>query len=452
MNRRRLLASTVASAVALGVARPVRAADLDAVIVGAGVAGLAAARTLMAAHKNVLVVEARDRIGGRAVTDSSTFGFPFDQGAQWIEAGKANPAMAILREASARPVPDRQEQMLFISGKELQQDEYARFEKIAVDASRKIAAALKKPPPLSGLGVTPGKEPDVIVGRLLVPADPLQQLAYALVGPLEAGVENNELSARDFTRQPDTEPVYSVAEGLGALIARWGAKVPVKLGTRVVRIDSTGTLVQIVTTGGELNARTVIVTVPTGVLAAGPFGFAPQLGAAKREAITQLPMALYNKVALSFARKVIDAPAGRSVSGLTRKGQAFDAIVRPYNRDAAIVFVGGAQARELEDAGGGAAVSFALSAMAEIYGDELRGLLAHSFATRWGKDPFARGSWSMAIPGRAEARSVLAQPHHDRVFFAGEATDPVWATRVGGAYASGLRAAKEALVVLGSRR
>ena len=163
-------------------------------------------------------------------------------------------------------------------------------------------------------------------------------------------------------------------------------------------------------------------------------------------------MALYNKVVLSFSRKVIDTPAGRSVSGLTRKDQAFDAVVRPYNRDAAIVFVGGAQARQFEEEGGGAAVSFALSAMAEIYGDGLRGALARSFATRWGKDPYARGSWSMATPGNADKRLVLAQPHHDRVFFAGEATDPVWATRVGGAYASGLRAAREALAVLAPRR
>jgi monoamine oxidase len=455
MNRRSLLTSATASALALGVARMARAADLDVVIVGAGVAGLAAARTLLAAHKSVLVVEARDRIGGRAVTDSTTFGFPFDQGAQWIEAGKTNPAMAILREANAKPVPDRQEQTLCISGKELPLADYARFEKIAVDASRKLAAALKKPPPAVppiAVPVPPGAPPDLIVGRLLVPQDPLERLAYAMMGPLEAGVENGELSGRDFTRQPDTEPVYSVAEGLGALIARWGAKAPVKLGTRVVRVDSTGTQVLVVTTGGEFNAKAVIVTVPTGVLAAGPFGFAPALSAARREAIAQLPMALYNKVALSFSRKAIDAPAGRSVSGLTRKGQAFDAIVRPHNRDAAIVFVGGAQARQLEEEGGGAAISFALSAMAEIYGDDLRGLIARSFATRWGKDPFARGSWSMATPGNADKRLVLAQPHHDRVFFAGEATDPVWGARVGGAYASGLRAAREALAVLGAKR
>ncbi|HEY6717370.1 MAG TPA: FAD-dependent oxidoreductase, partial [Reyranella sp.] len=133
MNRRSLLMS----ALALGTALPARAADLDVVIIGAGVAGLAAARTLMAAHKNVLVLEARERIGGRAVTDSTTFGFPFDHGAQWIEAGKTNPAMAILREANAKPILDRQEQTLYLAGTELPKEEYARFEKIAVTASRK---------------------------------------------------------------------------------------------------------------------------------------------------------------------------------------------------------------------------------------------------------------------------------------------------------------------------
>ena len=126
------------SSLAAGFATPAQAADPDVVIIGAGVAGLAAARTLMAAHKTVLVLEARDRIGGRAYTDSTSFGFPFDHGAQWIEAGKSNPAMAILREANAKPIPGRQEQAIYLSGKEIPQAEYARFEKIAVDASRKI--------------------------------------------------------------------------------------------------------------------------------------------------------------------------------------------------------------------------------------------------------------------------------------------------------------------------
>ena len=163
-------------------------------------------------------------------------------------------------------------------------------------------------------------------------------------------------------------------------------------------------------------------------------------------------MALYNKVAISFSRKVIDAPAGRSVIGLNAQGASRSTpSCGRHNRDAAIVFVGGAQARQLEEEGTASRRRLrAVSALAEIYGNELRGLLARSSVTRWGKDPFARGSWSMATPGNADKRLVLAQPHHDRVLFAGEATDPVWATRVGGAYASGLRAAREALAVLGA--
>jgi monoamine oxidase len=338
-----------------------------------------------------------------------------------------------------KAIPDRQEQAIYSGGTQISAEEYARFGKIAVEATRKLAEALKK-------------APDVAVGRVLVAQDPLERLAYATVGPLESGVELGELSARDFLRQPDADPQYGVAEGLGALVARWGARVPVKLGVRVVRIDSTGPQVLVVTTAGQLSARAVIVTVSTGVLASGPFGFAPQLSTARREAIAALPMALYNKVALSFSRKVIDAPAGGSVLGLTRQQLAFEAIVRPSGRDAAIVHVGGDHARQLEEEGTGASVAFAMSAIAEIYGDTLRGLLAQSLVTRWGRDPFARGSWSIATPGNADKRLVLAQPHHDRVFFAGEATDPVWATRVGGAYASGLRAAREALAMLGAKR
>jgi monoamine oxidase len=436
MKRRSLLLGAGALA---ALPRPVLAADPDVAIIGAGVAGLAAARTLMAAGKSVQVIEARERIGGRAFTDSTTFGFPFDHGAQWIEGGMSNPAMAIVHEASAKAILDRSEQAIYVAGKELSKEDYERFEKIAHEATRKIDEALKK-------------LPDVVVGRLLVPQDRLEMLAYAMVGPLEQGVESGELSARDFTRQPAAEPQYAIAEGMGAMIARWGAKVPVKFGARVVRVDSTGGQIVIETTAGQMRARAAIVTLPTGVLATGKIGFAPQLSAARREAIAQLPMASFNKVAILFSRKVIDSPAGRNVTGFTRKDLSFDAIVRPAGREAALVFVGGAQARTFENEGGRAAVTFAVSALAEIFGNDLRGAVAKSHATQWGRDPYATGAWSVARPGHADKRLVLAQPHHDRVFFAGEATDPVWATRVGGAYASGLRAAREALAVLGGKR
>lgn len=433
LGRRLLLSTAAASAVV-----PAHAAELDAIVIGAGVAGLAAARALMAANRSVVVLDARDRIGGRTVTDTATFGFPVDLGAQWLEAARSNPATAILRDLKAQAYIDREQQSIYLGGTEVPAEEYARLGKISAEASRKLGEALKR-------------KPDVPVGEVLVAQNPLERLAYAMVGPLESGVELSALSARDFLRQPETEPFVSVPEGLGTLVARWGAKMPTKLGTRVVRIDSTGSLVLAVTTNGQFTARTAIVTVPTGVLAQGPFGFAPQLSPAKREAITRLPMASFNRIAISFGRRVFDTPPDRTVVGLTRRDQAFDAVVRPQGRDAALVFVGGAQAQQLEEDGAGAAVAFAVSALAEIYGDTLRGLIARSHATRWGRDPFARGAWSVAQPGHADKRVVLAQPHHERVFFAGEATDPVWAGRVGGAYASGVRAAREALAVLGKR-
>jgi len=427
-------ASTVASA-----ARPARAADPEVLVIGAGVAGLAAARTLMAARVNVQVIEARDRIGGRVVTDATTFGFPVDFGAQWLDAARTNPAVAILRELNLRPIADRDRQALYVGGREAPPEEYARYEKIAGEASQKLGEALKK-------------APDVAVGRVLVPQDLLERLAYAMVGPLESGVELDTLSARDFFRQPEPNPEITVAEGLGTAVARWGAKVPVTLGSRVVRIDSTGPQVLVVTTTGQFMARTAIVTVPTGVLATGQFGFAPQLSPARREAIAQLPMAAYNKIVVSFGQRVLDAPANRAVLGMTRREQVFDAVVRPQNRDAAMVFVGGTVARQIEEEGGGAAASFALSALAEIYGDKIRSQVVRSHATRWIRDPFARGAWSMATPGNVDKRTVLAQPHHDRVFFAGEATDLVGGGRVGGAFASGVRAAQEAMAVLGVKR
>ena len=248
----------------------------------------------------------------------------------------------------------------------------------------------------------------MIVGRLLTPQDALERLAYALVGPLEAGVENNELSARDFTRQPDTEPQYSVAEGLGALIARWGAKVPVKLATRVVRVDFDGNAGP----GRDDQRR---AQRPDGHRhradrRAGGGVLRLRSAAQRRQARGDRPAA---DGALQQGGVVLLAQADRCAGraqrvGTDAQGPGLRRHRGPYNRDAAVVFVGGAHARELEEQGGGAAASFALSAMAEIYGDELRGAVAHSHATRWGKDPFARGSWSMAIPGRAEARLVVA--------------------------------------------
>ena len=216
------------------------------------------------------------------------------------------------------------------------------------------------------------------------------------------------------------------------------------LGKRVVRIDSTNPLIKLVSPSVEVEARVVIVTVPVGVLAAGMISFAPPLSTAKLSAISALPMAVYDKVAVSFSKKVFDAPADTRIIALVGQNKIVEARLRPQGQEAGIVFFEGEEAKAMEARGPTASGAQGLTALAEVFGKEIRPALVGSQSTRWGLDPLARGSWST---GPAAQRAVLAMPHHERVLFAGEATEGDGATAAA-AHASGLRAAKQALAVI----
>src|SRR5437763_10532639 len=194
--------SLLSTAMAASFVQPARAADLDVAIVGAGAAGFAAAHALIGARKTVLVLEARDRTGGRVFTDTS-LGLPFDEG------------------APTRPEPTGAS--LVIGAKEISHEDYGRFAKVSAEMGRTIDTLRKQ---------APGLDPRVV----LRPNDALEKLALA-----------------ELLRRVPFAPLprLPVVEG----------KLPVRLGTRVVRLDSTGPLVRLVTPGGEMTARAVIVTV-----------------------------------------------------------------------------------------------------------------------------------------------------------------------------------------------
>jgi len=228
------------SSVGASLAVPASAeAEFDVAIVGAGLAGLTAARALIAAGKKVQVVEARERIGGRAVTEAG-LGFPFDSGAQWLE-----PPLA--RELGGKPVMPGMQAAVVLRGKELSADDYARYGKLSSDYAQRMAELRAK---------LPGLDPRLAIG----PKQPLEQLALAAL-----------------MHDPPFEEQTTLGEGVGASIARWGARVPVKLGARVIRIDSTEPFVRLVTPAGDVQARAAIVTVPVGVLATWGPRFAPPL-------------------------------------------------------------------------------------------------------------------------------------------------------------------------------
>ena len=373
-----------AAALSAPFVQPAQAADTDVVVVGAGVAGFAAAHTLVGARRSCLVLEARERTGGRVFTDTS-LGVPFDEGAP----------------TRAEPTG----MSLMIDGRELSHEDYQRFAKVSDETARLIGALHKE---------APGFDPRLVAH----PKDALERLAFEL--------QLRRTPFPPFTRLP-------VAEG----------KIPARINTRVIRIDSTGPLVRLMTLGGEVQARAVIVTVPTGVLAAGGLSFAPPLKSERQTAIAALPMAQADKVCVTFSRRVIDAPDDTRVIAWTRQQTMTEVLLRPGGREAAILTYRAEEARQLEANGASAAVAGAISALAGLFGKEVRSGFLRGASTRWGLDPYARGAWA---DGPMDGRRALAAPHYERVLFAGEATDG--AGGVAGAAASGPRAAKEALAAL----
>lgn len=383
LGRRSFLAAVPAAFV-----QPARAADLDVAIVGAGAAGFAAAHALIGARKSVILLEARDRTGGRIYTDTS-LGQPFEQG------------------APGRPLPEPP--LLMVDGRPLGRQDRVRFEKARAEFGRTLEKFRTE---------APGLDPQTMVHT----ADPVEQLALA-----------------DLVRRPPFPPLASLPVAAG--------KMPVRIGMRVTAIDSTGPLVRLTAPAAEVTARAVIVTVPVGVLATGGPTFVPPLGAGRRAAIAALPMAWADKIYLTFSRRVIDTADDVRLLARGASGRTVEALLRPGGREAAILFHRDEEAQRFEAEGPSAATADAVAVLAELFGQDVRTAFLRSAATRWGQDPLARGAWA---EGSVDARAVLAAPHDDRVLFAGEATDP--AGGVAGATASGLRAAKEALAVLSNHQ
>lgn len=409
----------------------------DVVIVGAGLAGLAACVALQVAGANVIVLEARDRIGGRAFTDATRYALPFDTGATWLHAAPRNPFSAIVRQLGFETVRDNQEAWTFIDGK----DDDFRTQTALERALDAFATRLR-------LAGTAGR--DLAMAAVAPQVDRFDRLAHAANGPLTAGVETTALSSLDSWQQIDEQPEDLVPAGLGTAVAAYGQACPVSLSTAVTRIAWGGRGVQVTTPKGRLDAKALILTVPPSLIAAGTIAFDPALPTEKQESAAALPMGLLDKIVLPFAPRALETEKPRSLFIADRDQPAADVLLWPGETQAlAIVHVGGDHARALEEGEPRAAIAWALDRLVSVYGEELRKRVnGTGHFVRWGRDSFARGSYSAALPSKTRAREVWAEPLAPRLFFAGEAASTNWATQIGGAFESGLRAGNLALAAL----
>ncbi|MCL6609735.1 MAG: FAD-dependent oxidoreductase [Geminicoccaceae bacterium] len=434
-SRRSMLAGL---AVAPLLLRRAAAAPVEVVVVGAGVAGLAAAMELARRRIGFRLLEARSRIGGRAWTESRSLGVPFDRGCTWLEAAGHNPFVTILRGRGHRLLREGPER-LWLDGRWAGGAERAALAAAQDRLDRVIAAAGRA-----------GR--DVAVGVLWETTDRFARIAGAIAGPLEAGVELDRLSALEVWNQPGGGE-FLVEGGLGAALAGWGAAVPVELDTAVTRIASIRGGVRVETDRGALEAAAAIVTASPGVLAAGGLRFEPPLAEPWASAIRNVAMGGFEKIALAFDRPVLGRASSWTLYGQEGPaGEPFTFLVRPFGQEVAIAFVGGALSAELLGAGEGAAIAWALDRLAAVLGTTVRSGFARGTATRWQIDPWTRGAYSAAIPGHWADRARLAEPIDGRIFLAGEATEPELCTVVQGALASGRRAARQVARLVRGRR
>jgi monoamine oxidase len=414
----------------------VASSDTEVVIVGGGAAGVAACRRLRDAEIDCLLIEARPRLGGRAWTISDDPLCPIDLGCGWLHSADRNPWHRIA-EAQGRTI-DRTPPPWMRASEPIgfplsEQADY-------LDAREKFFARVE---------AAEEEGQDAAAATLLAPEGRWNDLIRA-TGTYVTGAELERVSVRDLGRYHDSGVNWRVIEGYGTVIAAHGAGLPVALGCPVRGIDWRGRRLRVETAHGSIAADAAIVTLPSTLLAEQKIAFTPDLPA-KTEAAAGLPLGLADKLFLSLADAGEFEKDSRLFGRTDRSGTATYHL-RPFGRPQIEVYFAATLASELEAAGDAAFLDFAVAELVGLLGSNFARRIRPLHLHRWGIDPFSCGSYSYALPGKADGRATLAAPVDDRLFFAGEACSTNDYSTAHGAYLTGVVAADQAIAARRGRR
>jgi monoamine oxidase len=402
--------------------------DTEVVVIGGGAAGLAAARRLHDASIRCVVIEARARLGGRAWTVFDGSGNALDLGCGWLHSADRN-AWAGIAEQQGHAI-DKTPPPWERPSLERCFPRAAQFD--FLEAQRAFDKRLDR---------TAENEPDQPAAAFLEPDCRWNALMDA-VSTYYSGIELDRLSAHDLARYQDSGVNWRIVEGYGATIGVYGADLSVALECPVHHIDHGGTRLRIETAQGVLTAEQAIVALPASILAEGTL-FSPALPE-KTEAAAGLPLGLADKLFLSLD-DADEFETDSRLFGRTDRTGTGAYHLRPLGRPVIEAYFGGKLASDLEAQGERAFFDFAVSELAANFGGAFARRVKPIHVHRWGADPFARGSYSYALPGKADCRAALAAAVNDRLFFAGEACSLKEFSTAHGAFDTGMAAAEAAV-------
>jgi monoamine oxidase len=407
--------------------------SVDVAIIGAGAAGLGAANALKNSGLSVIVLEARDRVGGRAHTIMAAADVTFDLGCGWLHSANQNSFVKIAEQLNFeidKTLPPWRERAYGNAFPKAERDAFIQALEEFYDRAEQAAEMVRK----SGR--------DSAANLYLEPGNRWNPMIDAISTYIN-GCELDQVSLLDMDAYEDTNINWRVRRGYGALVAAYGASCPLAFDCNVALIDRSEKRVRIETSRGTLTADKVIVTVPTNLIADEAIRFHPPLPA-KVDAARGLPLGLADKVVVALDEPEA-LPKDGNLRGATMRTEMGTYHLRPFGQPCIEGFFGGRYAQSLEDAGPGALAAASIDEIVSFLGNDFRRKLKPLAESRWAHDPFARGSYSHALPGHAGDRAVLAAPVDGRLFFAGEATSPGFFSTAHGARDSGERAAEEVL-------
>ena len=407
----------------------------EVVVVGAGVAGLTAARRLAALGIDFVVLEAKRRVGGRACTDRTSLGLPFDLGCHWLHSANLNPFSRIAARFGFTAVPNRLNRRIHDGrgwATDAELDGWAAFERAQSDRLDEAGASGQ----------------DVPASTLLDPCHRWSGLNAAWFGILN-GAAPDCVSTADLARYRDTGDNRQVREGLGTLVARYATGVRVRLGAPVRTVRWGGPGVEVEGPAGTLQARVAIVTVSTTALARGRIRFDPSLPPDRVDAIEGLQLGHALRIAIRFPSGTFGDPRHSHEIFADDSSSALSFQVHPFGRSMATAYAGAGFAAELESAGIEASRSLVVEHLAAMFGSAVSRRAGAAIMSGWAADVDIGGAYSFARPGGGDLRARLATQVGNRLWFAGEAASRHGFSTVHGAWETGRKAADAVAVATG---